>query len=114
MGEIIFWTIIRAALTIPTIWILKDFIDYQLWWIVAFSLIYGVIVHPAMIHYRLFEERNKEIINSTLCSSCKHFDQTAVLCTKHDKHPTINYLPCEGIDWEMKPVSANEENQYID
>lgn len=114
MGEIVFWTIIRTALIIPVVWILNDYIDYQIWWVIAFSLIYGVVLHPAMIHYRLFEEKNKEIINNTLCSTCKHFDKSAVLCTKHDQHPTKYVLPCEGIDWEMISVSADEENEYQD
>ena len=62
--------------------------------------IYGIIIHPTIIHYKLFEEKNKEIIESTLCSSCKHFDKTAVLCMKYDKHPSLEFLPCEGVDWE--------------
>jgi len=61
-----------------------------------------LIVHPAMVSYRWFEERNKKVIESTLCSSCKHFDQSAVLCIKYDKHPTENYVPCDGVDWEPK------------
>jgi len=25
-----------------------------------------------------------------------------VLCMKYDKHPTENYIPCEGEEWEPK------------
>lgn len=100
MGAVVFWTIIRTAILIPILWFLKGIMDYQLWWLVSFSSVYGIIVHPAMIHYRLFEEKNKDIIESTLCSSCKYFDETAVLCLKYDEHPDMNYLPCEGVDWE--------------
>jgi hypothetical protein len=64
--------------------------------------IYGIIIHPAIVQYNQFKEDNKEIINNTLCSSCRHFDETAVICMKHDKHPTVDSLPCEGLDWEMK------------
>jgi hypothetical protein len=100
LGAVVFWTIIRTAILIPVLWILYGLMDYQLWWLVCFTSIYGVLVHPAVIHYRLFEEENKEVIQSTLCSSCRHFDETAVLCTKYDEHPDVNYLPCEGQDWE--------------
>lgn len=74
--------------------------------------IYGVVIHPTIIHYRLFIEENKEIIDSTMCSSCKHFDESAVLCMKHDEHPSKTYLPCEGIDWE--PDSSEYENKGVD
>jgi len=112
MGELIFWTIIRTALVIPSLWILKEFIDYQLWWYTVLLGIYGIVIHPALIHYRLFEERNKDVIESTLCSSCKSFDKTAVLCMRHDKHPSKDYLPCEGIDWEPQMAPINED--YIE
>lgn len=109
MGEIVFWTIIRTAITIPVLWLLIDYVDFQLWWLLCLFAIYGVIVHPAIIHYRLFEEKNRDIIESTLCSSCRHFDRSAVLCLKHDEHPTKDILPCEGLDWEPKVLQSNED-----
>lgn len=109
MGEVVFWTIIRTAILLPVLWIVYGIIDYQLWWIVSLTSVYGVIIHPAIIHYRLFEEKNKDIIESTLCSSCRYFDVTAVLCTKYDEHPDMNYLPCGGLDWEPKQ-NKNEKN----
>ena len=112
MGDIVFWTIIRTALVIPAVWILQSYIDIQLWWIVSLAGIYGIIIHPAIIHYRLFEEKNKEVVESTLCSTCRHFDRSAVLCMKHDKHPTKDFLPCEGLDWEIKITSVDNE-EYI-
>ena len=102
MGEVVFWTIIRALITILGLWILKAQIDFQLWFLISVAAVYVLIVHPAMVSYRWFEERNKKVIESTLCSSCKHFDQSAVLCIKYDKHPTENYVPCDGVDWEPK------------
>ena len=110
MGEIVFWTIFRIVILIPIIWILQGYMDYSLWWTVSFMLIYGVIVHPAVIHYNLFVEKNKEIIESTLCSSCKYFDETAVLCTKYDEHPTQSYLPCEGLSWEPADKKHQRES----
>lgn len=109
MGEVVFWTIIRTAITIPLVWFLQSYVDFQLWWAICLLSIYGVIIHPAMIHYRLFEERNKDIIDSTLCSTCKHFDKSAVLCMKHDTHPTKDILPCEGLDWEPSAFEISKD-----
>ncbi|PKL88345.1 MAG: hypothetical protein CVV23_10775 [Ignavibacteriae bacterium HGW-Ignavibacteriae-2] len=113
MGSIVYWTIIRTAILIPSLFLLYDWVDSQLWWIIGVVSVYGVIVHPAIIQYNLFMEKNKEIINNTLCSSCKHFDKSAVLCMKHDKHPTVETLPCEGVHWELKESYYEEEtNSY--
>ncbi len=102
MGGIVYWTIIRTALLLPLLWIATDYIEYKFWWMMVSMSIYGIIIHPAIIQYRLFLEKNEEIIFNTLCSSCKYFDETAVLCLKFDKHPTSELIPCEGSDWEPK------------
>jgi hypothetical protein len=102
VGEIVFWTLVRTAVTIPGLWILKSEIDFNLWMLICLAAVYVIIFHPALVSYRWFEERNKNVISSTLCSSCKHFDPSAVLCLKYDKHPTEDYVPCEGVDWEPK------------
>ncbi len=112
MGEIVFWTILRISILIPVLWIAQGYIEFQFWWTIVLMSIYGVVIHPAVIHYRLFEEKNKEIINSTLCSSCKHFDRSAVLCMKYDKHPTKSFLPCNGDDWTPKIPSIGKEDIF--
>lgn len=100
MGEIVYWTILRTALVIAAVWFLKSQIDEQLWYIITVALSYAVIIHPAIAGFRKFEQKNKSISESTICANCKHFDASAVLCMKHDKHPTENYIPCDGIHWE--------------
>jgi len=112
MGAIVFWTIIRVAILIPTLWFLVELIDYKFWWTLVIISVYGVVIHPAVIQYKLFIEKNKEILYNTLCSNCKHFEKTAVLCAKHDKHPTVNFLPCDGVDWEPGGKN-NEEKEKI-
>ena len=102
MGVIVYWTIIRTAIVIVALWLLKSQIDEQLWYIITVAISYTVVIHPAISGFRKFEEKNKNVIESTICTSCKHFDKSAVLCMKHDKHPTENYLPCDGIHWEPK------------
>lgn len=100
MGRIIYWGLIRVAILIPVLWIFIEWIDYKFWWIIAVMAVYGVVIHPAIIQYRLFTEENQQILEDTICSQCKHFDTSAVLCTKYDEHPTEEYIPCDGVDWE--------------
>ncbi len=102
MGEIVFWTLIRILILIPVIWISQNYFDYKFWWIISITAIYIVIIHPAIIGYKKFEEKNKEVNENSLCSSCRHYDKSAVLCMKYDRHPTMNFIPCNGIDWEPK------------
>jgi len=102
VGDIVFWTIIRVAILIPAIWILKSHIDEQLWLLISIAAVYTIIVHPAVAAFRKYESKTKSISESIICSSCKHFDESAFLCLKHDKHPSENYIPCEGIHWEAK------------
>lgn len=111
MGEIVFWTIIRAVIVIPIVWIMKGYLDYQVWWMAGMLTLYGVIVHPAVLSYHRFSELNKDVVDGTLCTSCKYFDKGSVLCQKHDEHPTINYLPCEGLDWE--PIQQDQDDENI-
>lgn len=102
MGEIIFWTLVRTVLVIPTVIFLLDIIDFRFWWILLFVSVYGIIIHPTIIQYKYFAQKNMDVIKNSLCSTCKHFDETAVICLKYDKHPTIENIPCQGKDWEYK------------
>ncbi len=111
MGGIIFWAIIRAALLVPSLWILYGMMEYKYWWWFGILSVYGIIIHPASIQYRMFLKQNEDIIKNTLCSSCRNFDETAVLCLKHDEHPSLDKLPCDGIDWE--PIQSENEEREI-
>ncbi|AFN74542.1 hypothetical protein MROS_1305 [Melioribacter roseus P3M-2] len=110
MGGIIFWAIVRTAVLIPALWLLYGMMEYRYWWWLGIISIYGIIIYPATIQYRMFREKNQKIIEDTLCSSCRYFDESAVLCTKYDEHPTLEYLPCNGIDWELKEISYEKTN----
>lgn len=102
MGEIIYKTLIRLAITILALWFLKDNFDEKYFWLISLLAIYFFTFHPTYLAYRKFTEENQAILTDTLCASCKHFDESAVLCIKYDKHPTENFIPCEGSDWEPK------------
>jgi hypothetical protein len=112
MGEIVFWTILRIAVVIPILWILGSYVSQQIWWLISVATIYAAIIHPAVIHYKFFKTKNKDVLESTLCSTCENFDETAVLCMLHDKHPTKIFLPCEGLDWTPKSSSIDSDSIY--
>ncbi len=111
MGHIIFWAIMRTAVLIPSLWVMYSYVEYKYWWWIVIISVYAVIIYPITIQYRIFYEENKEIIEQTLCTSCKHFDKSAVLCMKLDKHPTLKVLPCEGLEWE--PIGNTNEQKEI-
>ncbi|WP_337864645.1 hypothetical protein [Ignavibacterium sp.] len=102
MGEIVFWTIIRTALLLVILWFSKDVWGEKYFWLIVSLSFYLFVISPAITFYRKFIESNKEVLESSLCSSCKHFDESAVLCMKYDKHPSKNFIPCEGSAWEPK------------
>lgn len=99
MGEIIYWALIRTAVLIPLLWIFLEKVDYKFWWIITLMAVYVIIIHPIIIGYQKFVLKSKEV-NNTICSTCKNFDKTALICIKHDKHPTKDFIPCEGEHWE--------------
>jgi len=100
LGEIVYKTLIRFVLILLTLWFFKNLFDEKFFWIVSILAIYLFVFHPAFLSYKIFVDENKNVITNSLCSTCKHFNESAVLCTKYDKHPTDNFIPCEGTDWE--------------
>ncbi|PID58414.1 MAG: hypothetical protein CR986_07865 [Ignavibacteriae bacterium] len=100
MGKIIYQGIIRLAILLPILWLAVDYFEYKYWWAVVSLTVYGFIFHPAYIQYQIWFNANKKIITNSLCSSCRHFDETAIICLKLDEHPTEKEIPCEGSAWE--------------
>ena len=107
MGEVVFWTLIRIVIILPIVWLLKDRVDYNFWWTASLISIYLLIIHPALVKIKSFNEKNKDIIEGTLCATCEYFNESAVLCLKHDEHPTKEYIPCDGIDWSPAKDNKN-------
>lgn len=102
MGRIIYWGLIRTTIMIIISWITYEYYYNRYWWIIATLAFYIFVVHPLISQYKNFKEETKGVIVDSLCSTCKHFDETAVLCMKYDQHPTIDFIPCEGLDWDPK------------
>jgi glucan phosphoethanolaminetransferase (alkaline phosphatase superfamily) len=102
LGDIVYKTLIRFVLILLSLWFGKNLFDGKFFWIISVLAIYFFVFHPAYLSYKKFFEDNKNVITNSLCSSCKHFNESAVLCTKYDKHPTDNFIPCEGTAWEPR------------
>jgi hypothetical protein len=102
MGEIIYKALIKVSLAIPTLWYLIDKTDYKLWWIILIAVAFGFIVMPAVRQFEDFNLKNSEVLEKSICSSCRHFDKSSVLCMKYDKQLKPGFIPCEGNSWEQK------------
>lgn len=100
MGDIVYRTLIRFVLIILSLWFFKNFFEEKFFWIISILAIYFFVIHPGYLAYNKFIDKNINVIMNSLCSSCKHFNESAVLCTKYDKHPTDDFVPCEGSEWE--------------
>ncbi len=102
MGEIVWYSILRLGLTIILLWLTFDYWGEKYFALIAFLSIFFFVIYPAIRAYKIFIEKNKQVVENSLCTTCRHFDPSAVLCMKYDKHPNENFLPCEGNDWEPK------------
>lgn len=102
MGEIVYKTLVRFMLILLALWFSKNLFGEKFFWIISILAIYLFVFYPTYSAYKKFVDENKTVITNSLCSSCLHFNESAVLCIKYDKHPTENFIPCEGTDWEPK------------
>ncbi len=107
IGSIVSWAILRTAILIVLSLLAYEYVgwvDYGLWWSVTAIAFYAVVLHPMQIQYRLFKEETRRVMDGTLCSTCKYFEETGVLCSRLDEHVTEDVIPCEGELWEPKSV----------
>ncbi|MCB0712032.1 MAG: hypothetical protein KDD67_06850 [Ignavibacteriae bacterium] len=110
LGSIIWMALLRLGVTLFVAWYLKDHFNvYSEWWLVTGLAIYGIAIYPAQIQYEYFKRNNRELIEDTLCSSCRHYRPENLHCTLLDEHVSEHYLPCEGEEWEPKNLDVNIE-----
>ena len=114
IGSIVSWAIFRTAIVITLSLILYHYVrwvDYTLWWGITAISLYAAVIHPMQIQYRLFKEETRQVLTGTLCSSCKYFEETGVLCSKLDEHVTEEYIPCGGELWEPRsPITEADDD----
>ena len=110
LGSIIWMALLRLGVTLFVAWYLKDHFNvYSEWWLVTGLAIYGIAIYPAQIQYEYFKLNNRELIEDTLCSSCRHYRPENLHCTLLDEHVSEHYLPCEGEEWEPKNLDVGIE-----
>jgi membrane protein YdbS with pleckstrin-like domain len=105
IGSIVSWAIFRAAGVIVAAYIVSEYVswlDYSTWWLLTLVMFYAVVLHPMQIQYRIYREETAKVMDGTLCSTCRHFEPTGVLCAKLDEHVSEDNIPCEGELWEPK------------
>jgi hypothetical protein len=104
-GSIIWGIILRSTLIFILSFVFLEFVQMREHiWIALFLLWFGAI-YPGWKQFQVFNKQNKEILEDTLCGSCRNFDPTSQLCKIMDEHVTKNYIPCEGLNWEPKSFS---------
>ncbi|MBR9976909.1 MAG: hypothetical protein KFH87_02370 [Bacteroidetes bacterium] len=103
IGSIVSWGIFRMALVIGVSLLFAEYvrwIDYSTWAIITLVMLYAAVVHPMQVQYRIYREETLAVMDGTLCSTCKYFEPTGVLCSKLDEHVSEDHIPCEGELWE--------------
>ena len=109
LGSIIWGALLRVALVMFAVWYMREWIEsYADWWIVATIAIYGLAIYPAQVQYDYFRQSNRRLIESTLCSTCRHFRPENLHCSLLDEHISEQYLPCYGEEWEPASFDLSE------
>ncbi|MBE0643300.1 MAG: hypothetical protein IH600_04410 [Bacteroidetes bacterium] len=105
IGSIVSWALFRAAIVIGLALLLIEYvrwIDYSTWVALTLIMIYAAVIHPMQVQYRIYQDETKNVIDGTLCASCRYFEPTGVLCSKLDEHVSEDVIPCGGELWEPK------------
>ncbi|MFZ1728558.1 MAG: hypothetical protein WBQ23_09825 [Bacteroidota bacterium] len=105
VGSIVSWALLRAAIVIAVSLFVIEYVhwlDYTTWVLMTLIMIYAAVIHPMQVQYRIYTDETRTVMEGSLCSSCKYFEPTGVLCSKLDEHVTEDVIPCEGELWEPK------------
>jgi hypothetical protein len=101
-GSIVAAALMRIAIVGVIAILLRDRVDSS-------SLVMGALAgawllgyYPAYQQYKKFNDRVADLLESTLCGKCRHFDPTSQRCMIYDEHVDENYIACEGESWEPK------------
>ncbi len=101
MGKIYFTTLILFAVSIALHLLTYNYFSYWFTPLLYYSIIFLIfLILPFYKNVKSFNERNGEIINKTICSTCNFFDKNNVYCLKLDKFIEKDKIPCNGNDYE--------------
>ncbi len=99
-GSIIWGMILRTAIIVViSFFVVSRYPSSNAVWMLLFAL-WLIAIYPGWQQFQNFKRKMDKFEEETLCGSCRHFDSSSQLCTIYDEHPTKDYIPCEGLNWE--------------
>ena len=102
MGSIVWGMILRSSLIFIISFTFVEFAQMREHiWIALFLLWFGAL-YPGWKQIQVFNRKNRELLEDTLCGSCRNYEPDSQLCRIMDEHITRDYIPCEGLNWEPK------------
>jgi hypothetical protein len=117
VGTIIFRALVKISMIILSTWFVMEYYPFQVQQylsmpipLLAIALIYFIAVFPAYRQYQQFHHDSKRRVGGTLCSKCRYYDGTGVICTLYDEHVSKTHIPCGGESWEAKNLWDNSRN----
>ncbi len=102
VGSIVFAGLVKTAIVVPIIWFVVETYHLQYYWMVALFVLFAVVAYPAYRKYDQFKEQSRRMSDDLICTKCKHFDSTGILCTIYDEHVSKQKIPCGGDSWEAR------------
>lgn len=103
-GSLVYGVIVRSAFIFLLSLFLVDYFDFRGNWLIIAVLLWFIVAFPAYNRYKKFVRETEQFVEETLCGKCKYFDPTSKLCTIYDEHPSEDYIPCSGDNWEPKSI----------
>lgn len=101
-GSIVWGMILRSTLIVIISFTFLEFVQLREHiWLGLFLLWFGAL-YPGWKQFQVLNKRTKELLEETLCGSCRNYEPDSQLCKILDEHITKNYIPCEGLNWEPK------------
>ncbi len=101
-GAIILGSLLRTFIILAlSYFLVRKYMLYD-YIIMLIFILWFLVAMPAYKAYQGFNTEMEKFKESTLCGTCKHFEKSAQLCKIYDEHPTKDYIPCDGLNWEPK------------
>ncbi len=110
IGSIVLYCIVATAATLLVYWYIFEFQDASESWHLAFFAAWIVAMYPTLRMYETYKKQSKKIEENALCSTCRNYEETGLLCRLYDEHVSANYTPCEGNDWQPRPGMARDDD----
>lgn len=102
IGSIVLYALLKITALMLGGWFIIDYYKmHQYWWLLLASMLVLAIL-PAYQQYEVYREQSKIIEKNSLCATCRHYDDSGMVCTIMDEHVSVHFTPCGGAGWEGK------------